>query len=130
MQHHCKLHQVARRSVNDKNCIATQSFNLDVCTLLRLRNVSREIFYFIFGQLWHHKISMKQQRKLLYYLLNTSDYALLSNKTCFQSVFFQVCTEVHYFRDHLRIKFWEYLTFRRKNRVLGWFMKILTVHSY
>ncbi len=83
----CISTNLFQRSMNDGNYIAMQSLNLDVSTLFRLRSVSWEIFCFIFGQLWHGKISMKQPWKLPPSLCNSSDYTLLANKTWFQPVF-------------------------------------------
>ncbi len=57
---------------------------LDVCTLFRLRNMSRENYCFIFWQPWHCEIWRIQPRKLLHSLCNSSDYTLLVNKTEFQ----------------------------------------------
>ncbi len=79
-------------NVNAWNRIGAQSFNIDVCTLFGLSNISREIFCFIFRQLSHRKISTKQLRKLPHSLRN-SVYILLVNKTWFQPVFFQACAQ-------------------------------------
>ncbi len=56
----CIFINLYQQSVKDGNCVVTQSFGLDVCTLFGLHHLSRAIFYFIFRQLWHREISTKQ----------------------------------------------------------------------
>ncbi len=75
------------------NSVATHSFDRNVCTLFRLRNVNREIFCFIFRRLRHLKISTKQPQKWLHSFCNSSDYTLLTNKSWFHLVFFQACAQ-------------------------------------
>ncbi len=68
----CSSTNLFRWSVNDENYIATQNFDLYVCTLFALCNMSRKIFCFIFGQLWYRKVSTKQPHKLPHSLRNSS----------------------------------------------------------
>ncbi len=89
----CISTNLFQQNMNDGNCIASQSFDLDVCTLFRLRNMSRGIFCLIFGQFWHCEISAKQSQKLPYSLRISSDYTVTANKTWFQSLFFHSCTQ-------------------------------------
>ncbi len=68
--------------------VLPHKFDLDVCMLFVLCNVSRELFCFICGLFWHREISSKQPWKLPHSLHNSSDYTLLVNKTWFQLIFF------------------------------------------
>ncbi len=84
-------HKPLSSKAKDGNCNDTQSFDLDVCTLFGLCNASKEIFCFIFRQLWRRKIS---PQKLPHSFCNSSDYRLLMvNKTWFQPIFFQACAQ-------------------------------------
>ncbi len=125
---YCSSTNLFQQSVNDGNCIATQSSNLDVCMLFRLRNISGEIFCFVFGQLWHCEISTKQSRKLPRSFRNGSDYALLANETWFQPKFFMACAvhTVHYFWHNPRISsFTLSWGFKKSFSILGHFLLAL-----
>ncbi len=102
---YCISTNLVQWSINDGDCIATQSFNLDVCTLFELRNMSWEIFYFIFGQLWHCKTWTKHPQKSPRSLRNSLDYTLLAKKKQIPTRIFPGMYTMHYFWNNPRIKY-------------------------
>ncbi len=88
--------------MNDGNSFTVQSFVLGVCTLFWLCNVGREIFYFIFRQLWHIEVSMKQPWKLPHSLCNSSNCTagqqnLIPTRILPQRISFETTLYINYF---------------------------------
>ncbi len=93
---------LSQQSMNDCDCIAMQSFDLDVWTLFRLCNMSWEIFCFVFEQLWHCKILKKQPWKLPHSLRKTVQTTHCWPTKPNSNPTFPGISTVHYFWDNPR----------------------------